>query len=395
VLDPADMQLFSDFALQLMLPPNPVRAIDNSLGASAAAGETVFNAVLDDVDLGGEIGLTFTCELCHRQSPAEGFFGTDGGQTPEGGTQNMKIPHLRNLYTKVGMFGISFGIVGFDVGDQIRGFGYAHDGTVPTLLNFNMGFPALTQPQREQLEDFMLAFPTDLAPAVGQQVTLDAGNAAVAGPRIDELMAAASTPFDSLVLGASVNECDLVVKGTVAGLPRGWLFNGSDFDDDVGGSIGDGALRALATSEGPLTYTCVPPGSGTRMGINADRDLHLDGLDNCAGFANDDQADNESDGQGDVCDPDDDNDTLLDFVETNTGSFVSPFDTGTDPFAVDSDGDGFGDGAEVAAGTDPTDANSFPVPVPALGSFAQTLLAAALLALAAFALHRSGRTRHA
>ena len=37
------------------------------------------------------------------------------------------------------------------------------------------------------------------------------------------------------------------------------------------------------------------------------------------------------------------------------------FTLGTDPLAVDSDSDGFRDGAEVLAGTDPLDANSHPV----------------------------------
>jgi hypothetical protein len=287
--------------------------------------------------------------------------------------------------------------VGFNTGDQIRGFGFLHDGTVPTLLNFNMGFDTLTQPQREQMEDFMLEFPTDLAPIVGQQVTLDSGNGGAVGSRIDLLIARAGTPFDSLILGTGMNECDLVVKGTVGGNPRGWVYNGTTFDDDVGGSLGDAALRALATSEGPLTYTCAPPGSGSRMGINADRDLHLDGLDNCATAANDDQLDNESDGLGDACDQDDDNDVLLDDYETNTGIFVSATDTGTDPLVADTDGDGVDDGTEVAAGTDPNVPGPFPSQVPALGAWARTLLIVALVA-ASFALfvgRPRGAGRHA
>ena len=50
----------------------------------------------------------------------------------------------------------------------------------------------------------MLAFDTDLAPIVGQQVTLDAGNAGVAGPRINTLMARAGAGFTSLTLGGNV-----------------------------------------------------------------------------------------------------------------------------------------------------------------------------------------------
>ena len=37
-------------------------------------------------------------------------------------------------------------------------------------------------------------------------------------------------------------------------------------------------MRALAASDGPLTYTCAPPGSGRRMGIDRDLDGNLDSL---------------------------------------------------------------------------------------------------------------------
>ncbi len=57
---------------------------------------------------------------------------------------------------------------------------------------------------------------------------------------------------------------------------------------------------------------------------------------------------------------DSDGDGLRDVVETNTGVYVSPTDTGTDPNNPDTDGDGISDGREVAFGTDPTDPESWP-----------------------------------
>lgn len=92
-------------------------------------------------------------------------------------------------------------------------------------------------------------------------------------------------------------------------------------------------------------------------------------------------------------DPDDDNDALADAVETGTGVFVSPQDTGTDPLDPDSDGDGVPDGVEVQAGSDPNDPDSLPaVPIPALPPGASWLLALALALAAAWALPRRRRT---
>jgi hypothetical protein len=39
------------------------------------------------------------------------------------------------------------------------------------------------------------------------------------------------------------------------------------------------------------------------MALNRDRDLFLDGPDNCPALANNDQTDTDSDGLGDPCDP--------------------------------------------------------------------------------------------
>ncbi|MDQ6993128.1 MAG: DUF5011 domain-containing protein [Mariprofundus sp.] len=55
---------------------------------------------------------------------------------------------------------------------------------------------------------------------------------------------------------------------------------------------------------------------------------------------------------------DSDGDGLLDSVETNTGTYVSATDTGTNPNNPDTDGDGVGDGIEVWRGQAPLVANS-------------------------------------
>ncbi len=74
------------------------------------------------------------------------------------------------------------------------------------------------------------------------------------------------------------------MKGSVDGAERGWVRESSGlFRDDLGHSSTDATVRALAKTDGPLTYTCAPPGSGRRMGIDRDLDGVLDRNDIDAG----------------------------------------------------------------------------------------------------------------
>ena len=50
---------------------------------------------------------------------------------------------------------------------------------------------------------------------------------------------------------------------------------------------------------------------------------------------------------------DTDSDGLLDYAETNTGDYISPDDTGTNPLLIDTSGDGLKDGSVVNAGFNP------------------------------------------
>lgn len=72
--------------------------------------------------------------------------------------------------------------------------------------------------------------------------------------------------------------------------------------------------------------------------LDIDMDTVPNSIDNCPGIANANQENNDADEQGDICDTDDDNDSLLDVDEISWG---------TDPFNNDSDGDGLQDGEEV------------------------------------------------
>jgi len=276
VLPNDEMGAFADFVLQIAMPPNPIRALDNSLSPDEAAGRAVFlNAPSD----GG-----FTCVRCHALDPVRGFFGTDGRFARAGGSQGFKVPHLRNLYQKVGMFGLPGlpffpQVAGDPVTEQIRGFGFQHDGATDTLFRFLHALPfvfAGGDVERRQVEKFLLAFDTDLPPIVGQQITLSGVTAATANPRIDLLEAR-----------ADAGECDVVVKGIVGGEARAWaslspgVYRSDRTQEATTLAV---LLRQLGQAPGSLlTYTCVPRGSGTRIGIDRDGDAFLDCDENDAG----------------------------------------------------------------------------------------------------------------
>lgn len=297
------MQTYANFALVIAVPPNPVRALDNSLSAAQAAGRSFFlgcdgidsltGVPVDCADGGppatgghfadgvGIATLGFTCQGCHVLNPEMGFFGTDGESSFEALPQTVKIPQLRNLYDKVGMFGLpanpfeNAGDNGF-TGPQVRGTGFLNDGSIDTIFRFlqanvfnptqsgRVGF-ANGDTQRRDLEQFLLAFDNDLAPIVGQQVTLRTDNASAVGSRIDLLIARAQTPFVSKILGPGATECDLVARALVDGRAKAfWLqSDGTFLPNDGSPTLTDSALRALATTPGQeVTYTCLPSGWG-------------------------------------------------------------------------------------------------------------------------------------
>jgi DNA-binding beta-propeller fold protein YncE len=306
------MEAFTDFILQITYPPNPNRPLTNVLTPSQEAGRQLFDHVncgipqTDECLAAGNCPPN-ACSNCHTLEPHSnpqtarpGFFGTAGHASFAFVPQLFKIPHLRNVYQKVGMFGNppSPAFLTNDTGhqgNQVRGFGILHDGGMDTVFRFmhgisfaelftgpgNQGLPTPPEgeAERRQLEAFVLAFPTNLAPIVGQQITLTPTNAAVAGPRIDLLIAR-----------ANAGECELIVKGQQR---RGQLHEVGFFYGGGGRFLPDRVAVPLLTDAvlrrharaagGELTYTCVPPGSGKRLGIDRDGDGVRDGDEREAG----------------------------------------------------------------------------------------------------------------
>jgi YVTN family beta-propeller protein len=280
-LPDSQMTAFRDFASALVFPPNPKQHLDRSYATaplgqpSAARGATLFQTL--PVGAGGE-----TCNDCHT---ATNFgSGTNGTIIPDDSLlhnnafqdQDLKVPHLRNLYTKTG-FKDSTGNF------NKRGFGYGHDGATDNLNTF-LSKPGFTlgatggqaDSNRADLVAYLLSFDTGMSPAVGRQLTFDGTN--------NEDSDAIAT-LDSLIDQAHIGYLGLIAKGRIAGQARGFEYLGADRwrpDRASELQLTTAQLRALGGVGSELTVTGVPGMSGNRMGVDRDRDgfLDRDELDN-------------------------------------------------------------------------------------------------------------------
>lgn len=312
-LTTTQMQKYTDFIMQLTMPPNPVRQLNDQLTANQAIGSAVYinQAVLfadDD-----------TCVVCHALpnfDPSTGdptpsnllddhLFGTDKTLTFETTQQFIKVPQLRNMYQKVGMFGMP--IASEHANDeQVSGFGYLHEGAIDTLQTFvHFVFRDITTgtgpDDREnvsltkaaQVTDFLMAFDNNIPPIVGQQVTLRAehfkdseGEPVVWAGDDSVFDPVVKAQFDVMTEMALAGKCDLVKTDVLNNHADTHTYVGPAFDGEVqecdwvydqfGGAdetacfmSSDGAvtfsdgITKLAVTNGTLdevTLSCLPRG---------------------------------------------------------------------------------------------------------------------------------------
>ncbi len=330
---PPAMQAFEDFLATIHFPPNPFRALDNTLPASlplpghfttgrfTAAGLPLptGNAVRGlslyrTAGLDGSLAVVqLDCVTCHTLptglgpdrtlnlnplNPAASTYGPPLPAGPRGerhlalvavdGSTNvsMKVPQLRNMHEKVG----------FDCTqvDNNAGFGFLHDGSVDSLARF-VAEPLFGVQSDQDVADlvaFLLSFAgsdlpqgttqglaeppgppsLDTHAAVGRQVHFTGGGSAT----ITQLLALAGT-------GA----IDVIVKGVAGGENRGWAFDRATGtlipDRDSEAPLAPAALQALAGAAAPQVWTAVPAGLGTRLGIDRDEDGFGDATERDAG----------------------------------------------------------------------------------------------------------------
>ena len=324
-LTDTQMAQFTTFILDVTYPPNPIRALDDSLTAEQQQGQALYFAHNAD---GSELpdDRFHNCNGCHVLDPNAnagftkhpGFFGTDGRISFENESQVFKVAHLRNLYQKVGRFASSPDILApgtlspllNPTMPSVRGFGFLHDGTIGDLQHFFMGQVFIRVPLngttlfgqpvtpnpggipfeqydaagndtgnldfsgfgvRHSIVSYLMAFDSNEKPIVGQQVTLTAANQS----RSDVLARIAL-----LEAQAQTAHCDLVVKGIVDGKPTGFTYSAGSFTSDRAnlGPLPDTTLRDLVANRADaLTFTAVPVGSGWRIGVDRNGDGNSDG----------------------------------------------------------------------------------------------------------------------
>jgi hypothetical protein len=263
------MQAYRDFINTIRFQPNPNQRLDRSLPASFAGGDPVAgrNAFLNTNYQGvGVLGLK--CNTCHTV-PA----GTDRSFTPAaalGEPQSFKVPHLREIYQKM-TFTNTPGA------ETIAGFGIVHDGQDASLFEFLsrsvFGVFSDDSVVKRNVSAFVQCFDTGMAPAVGYGRTLSPLTVDAASVSNDwRLLESQATVLTNI---------DLVAKGTVDGVSRGFLFQpaSATYRPDTTNlpAMTHGQLRAKVLSGDTLTLLGVPPGSGMRLGIDRNLDGQLDG----------------------------------------------------------------------------------------------------------------------
>lgn len=319
-LTETEMQEFEDFLATITFPPNPFRNFDNTLPTSlplvghfttgrfaaagaplpngdANAGMTIYRSTTRRLD-----GGAFACVTCHTLPTGTGPDYTLVGATyqpmaagPDGerhhglvsvdGVTNvsMKIPQLRNEYEKTG----------FNTTQLLNtaGFGVLHDGSVDSIERFvaEPVFNVVSDQEIANLTAFMLAFSGSDLPLTGTNValqppgTLSKDSRAAVG-RQTTMLDATSAPVDqillilSMVTQADLGKVGVIAKGVVDGVPRGYAYAGGGvFQSDLAAETETTTnMLLLAIPGGEVTFTVVPLGSETRLGIDRDEDGFYD-----------------------------------------------------------------------------------------------------------------------
>jgi len=267
VLSTADMNLYRDFINTIVYQPNPNQQLNRTLPATFAGGDPVAgrNAYVNSnyANLGP---IPLRCNTCHALPN-----GTDRGFTPALALQepqDFKVPQLRATYQKM-RFTNAPGA------QSLLGFGIVHDGTDPSLFAFLsrpvFGTFANDTVVKRNIGAFVQCLDTGMAPAAGYSRTVT-GNT----------FTSATNDWALLENQAStLTNIDLVVRSTRLGVTRNFVYQPASGTyrphKQSLPSVSRANIVADILNGGVATIMGVPPGHGTRFGIDRNLDGVLDG----------------------------------------------------------------------------------------------------------------------
>ncbi|HUR26865.1 MAG TPA: hypothetical protein VM509_01655 [Planctomycetota bacterium] len=317
---PAQMQEFEDFVATITFPPNPNRALDNTLKSSLALpGHFTtgrFAPAGQPLPAGNpQRGLKLfrppnlldggarACVSCHTLPTGMGTdFSFNQGTSvfnpfpvgPQGehhhaivagngvSTITLKIPHLRALLDKQGFNTTQL--------SNTSGFGLMHDGTVDSIerLVAEPIFDPTSDQDVADLTAFLLSFSGSDLPGGSAQDTLEPpGTAskdtpAAVGKQVTIVSVASAPTADIQLIGtlaqlANANKIGLTAHLFTGGLMRGFQFTGTGWQSDRAAEFWTMAtLMSSAAAGSELTLTAVARGTERRLGVDRDLDGEFD-----------------------------------------------------------------------------------------------------------------------
>ena len=240
-----DMTTFTEFINSILFFPNPNENLNRTLPTSLAGGNPV-TGQQDFLNIRGTNGRA-TCNVCHTSNPGPGTNRLIVFNFPP---QPMKIPELRNIYQKL--------LYTRHDSTSIDGFGFTHDGSVSTLMDFldMPPFTSYTTQQKTDMSSFLLCFDTGTAPAVGFTITLTSAN--VNSQQEQSYWA-------TLQSQAAVPNIDLIGRGTIMGQIHGLLYQPAtnNYITDTNVQYTQQQLQALIEGGDTISFMGVYPGTGT------------------------------------------------------------------------------------------------------------------------------------